>query len=105
MEFRVIRLIFASLFIIFTISGCGSSSTSTTTVVDDNPRNAKATPGDAEVIADTGYTHTVFDSAKEKCQHCHNDLYDTWTKSGHSVSWKGPIFQGQFQNVMRGRIT
>ncbi len=69
-----------------------------------NPRGAAATPGDAEVIADTGYQHTMFDSAKDKCQHCHNDLYDTWTQSGHSKAWTGPIFQSQFQNVVRGRI-
>ena len=70
----------------------------------DNPRNAAPSPGDAEVIAGTGYQHTLFDSAEGKCQHCHNDLYDTWTQSGHSKAWKGPIFQSQFQNVVRGRI-
>ena len=70
-----------------------------------NPRGAVASPGDAEVIADTGYQHTMFDSAEGKCQHCHNDLYDTWTQSGHSKAWKGSIFQGQFQGVVRGRIT
>jgi len=71
---------------------------------DSNPRNAAATPGDAETIANTGYKHTMFDSAEGKCQHCHNDLYDTWTKSGHSEAWTGPIFQNAFQGVMRARI-
>ena len=27
-----------------------------------------------EVIADTGYGNTLFDSADNKCQHCHNDF-------------------------------
>ncbi|MEE9494707.1 MAG: hypothetical protein V3W04_15210 [Gammaproteobacteria bacterium] len=71
---------------------------------NSNPRNAAATPGDAEVIAGTGYQHTLFDSAEGKCQHCHNDLYDTWTQSGHSKAWNGPIFQTQFQGVVRGRV-
>ncbi len=71
---------------------------------DSNPRNAAPTPGDSEVIANTGYQHTLFDSAEAKCQHCHNDLYDTWKLSGHSQAWTGPIFQTQFQNVIRGRI-
>ncbi|MEE9303556.1 MAG: multiheme c-type cytochrome [Thiotrichaceae bacterium] len=99
MQHRAIRLIFGSIFLIFSLSSCHNSDST-----DPNPRNAKATPGEAEVVADTGYQHTVFDSAKEKCQHCHNDLYDTWAQSGHSVAWKGPIFQGQFQNVVRARI-
>ncbi len=67
-------------------------------------RNAPPTPGDAEVIAGKGYRHTMFDSAEDKCQHCHNDLYDTWAKSGHSKAWRGAIFQSQFQGVVRGRI-
>ncbi len=70
----------------------------------DNPRNAAPTPGDSEVIAAKGYQHTLFDSAEDKCQHCHNDLYDTWTQSGHSEAWTGSIFQAQFQGVLRGRI-
>ncbi len=77
---------------------------SNTSLAENNPRNAAPTPGDAEVIANTGYQHTMFDSAEGKCQHCHNDLYDTWTQSGHSESWTGPIFQSQFQGVVRGRI-
>ncbi len=103
MQHKTIKLITTSLLLIFSLSSCHNSD-STATVPDPNPRNAKATPGESEVIAGTGYQHTVFDSAKEKCQHCHNDLYDTWAQSGHSVAWKGGIFQGQFQNVVRARI-
>ena len=103
MKHRATKLIIGSIFLIFSLSNCHNSNDDSTP--NPNPRNAKATPGEAEVVADTGYQHTVFDSAKEKCQHCHNDLYDTWTQSGHSVAWKGPIFQSQFQNVVRGRIT
>ncbi len=112
MKYRVFTFIIGSFFLLFSLNGCNNSKSSSPVVVPDpiitldpNPRNAKATPGESEVIAGTGYQHTVFDSAKEKCQHCHNDLYDTWTQSGHSTAWKGPIFQGQFQNVMRARIT
>ena len=58
-------------------------------------------PGEAEVIAGTGYTHTLFDSADNKCQHCHNDLYDTWKTSMHAKSWKDPIFQSKYQDFLR----
>ena len=69
--------------------------------VVDNPRNAAASPGDVEVIAGTGYQHTLFDSADNKCQHCHNDLYDTWKTSMHAKSWKDPIFQSKYQDFLR----
>ena len=58
-------------------------------------------PGDAEVIAGTGIGHTLFDSADNKCQHCHNDLYDTWKTSMHAKSWKDPIFQSKYQDFLR----
>ena len=58
-------------------------------------------PGEAEVIAGTGYQHTLFDSADNKCQHCHNDLYDTWKTSMHAKSWKDPIFQSKYQDFLR----
>jgi len=58
-------------------------------------------PGEAEVIAGTGYTHTLFDSADNKCQNCHNDLYDTWKTSMHAKSWKDPIFQSKYQDFLR----
>jgi hypothetical protein len=54
-----------------------------------------------EVIADTGYGHTLFDSADNKCQHCHNDLYDTWKTSMHAKSWVDPIFQVKYQDFLR----
>ena len=57
--------------------------------------------GDAEVIAGTGYEHTLFDSADNKCQNCHNDLYDTWKKSMHAKSWVDPIFQVKYQDFLR----
>ena len=58
-------------------------------------------PGDAEVIAGTGYQHTLFDSAEQKCQHCHNDLYDTWKTSMHAKSWADPLFQIKYQDFLR----
>ena len=54
-----------------------------------------------EVIAGTGYGHTLFDSANNKCQHCHNDLYDTWEKSMHAQSWIDPLFQVKYQDFLR----
>ena len=59
------------------------------------------TPGDAEVIAGHGYGNTLFVSANNKCQHCHNDLYDTWKTSMHAKSWKDPIFQSKYQDFLR----
>ena len=64
-------------------------------------RNAPPSAGDAEVIAGVGYGHTLFDSADNKCQHCHNDLYDTWKTSMHAKSWKDPIFQSKYQDFLR----
>ncbi|MBE9559415.1 MAG: hypothetical protein IMF15_01435, partial [Proteobacteria bacterium] len=67
----------------------------------DGGRTDLAGPGEAEVVAGTGYQHTLFDSADQKCQHCHNDLYDTWKTSMHAKSWKDPIFQSKYQDFLR----
>jgi len=67
----------------------------------DGGRTELSGPGEAEVIAGTGYTHTLFDSADNKCQNCHNDLYDTWKTSMHAKSWKDPIFQSKYQDFLR----
>lgn len=72
---------------------------------EDNPRNAAAHAGEVEVIAGTGYHNTLFDSADNKCQNCHNDLYDTWQKSMHAQSWVDPIFQSKFQDFLRVHIS
>ena len=58
-----------------------------------------------EVIAGTGYGKTLFDSADNKCQHCHNDLYDTWKTSMHAKSWEDPIFQSKYQDFLRLQIS
>jgi len=78
-------------------------SISQSALANDDGRTDKTGPGDdgVEVIAGTGYEHTLFDSANEKCQHCHNDLYDTWNKSMHAKSWKDPIFQSKYQDFLR----
>ncbi|MDB4575617.1 cytochrome c family protein [bacterium] len=67
----------------------------------DGGRTELEGPGDAEVIAGTGYQHTLFDSADNKCQHCHNDLYDTWKTSMHAKSWADPLFQIKYQDFLR----
>lgn len=66
-----------------------------------NPRNVPANPGEVVVHAGLGYHKTLFDSADNNCQHCHNDLYDTWKKSMHANSWKDPIFQTLYQDFLR----
>jgi hypothetical protein len=43
-------------------------------IATDDGRTDLEGPGEAEVVAGTGYEHTLFDSADNKCQHCHNDL-------------------------------
>ena len=68
-------------------------------------RTDLAGPGEAEVIAGTGYQHTLFDSAEQKCQHCHNDLYDTWKTSMHAKSWVDPIFQSKYQDFLRLQVS
>ena len=67
----------------------------------DGGRTELSGPGEAEVIAGTGYEHTLFDSAENKCQHCHNDLYDTWKTSMHAKSWADPLFQIKYQDFLR----
>lgn len=70
-----------------------------------NPRNAAADPGEVEVHAGLGYHKTLFDSANNKCQNCHNDLYDTWKQSMHAKSWADPVFQSLFQDYLRMSIS
>jgi len=72
-----------------------------TAQADTDGRTDLTGPGEAEVIAGIGYEHTLFDSADNKCQHCHNDLYDTWKKSMHAKSWADPIFQSKYQDFLR----
>jgi hypothetical protein len=68
-------------------------------------RMAAAEQGDAESETGIGYQHTLFDSADQKCQHCHNELYDTWKTSMHAKSWSDPIFQSAHQDFFRTHIT
>lgn len=58
----------------------------------------------AEYHTGIGYGSTVFDSPKNKCQNCHNELYDTWENSMHGKSWTDPIFQSKFQDFLRTHI-
>lgn len=67
-------------------------------------RTAAAKTGDAEYHTALGYGNTLFDSADNKCQHCHNELYDTWKSSMHGKSWTDPIFQSKFQDFLRTHI-
>lgn len=66
-----------------------------------NPRNVAASPGEVVVHAGLGYHKTLFDSADNNCQHCHNDVYDTWKQSMHAKSWLDPIFQSKYQDFLR----
>ena len=70
-------------------------------IADLDPGRTTDTLQDVEVLAGTGYTHTLFDSADKKCQHCHNDLYDTWKTSMHAKSWEDPLFQAKYQDFLR----
>jgi hypothetical protein len=70
-----------------------------------DPGRTTDTLQDVEVIANTGYGHTLFDSADKKCQHCHNDLYDTWKTSMHAKSWEDPLFQAKYQDFLRLQIS
>lgn len=76
-----------------------------TVCIADGGRTELTGPGEAEVIAGTGYEHTLFDSADNKCQHCHNDLYDTWKTSMHAKSWADPIFQSKYQDFLRLQVS
>ncbi len=67
-------------------------------------RNAPATVAESEYHTGTGFGKTLFDSAEKKCQHCHNELYDTWASSMHGQSWKDKIFQSKMQDFFRVHI-
>lgn len=93
------------------LGGCGSSDSSedessTVTYVDykGEQRTAMRDAGDAETLAGKGYEHTLLDSADKKCQHCHNELYDTWKTSMHAKSWSDKIFQTKHQDFLRTHI-
>jgi hypothetical protein len=88
-------------------TGCSDNEIPQTTTYTDylgEERTAKATPGAAEYHTGTGFEQTLFDSADKKCQHCHNELYDTWKSSMHGKSWVDPIFQSKFQDFLRTHI-
>ncbi|MCW9013766.1 MAG: cytochrome c family protein [Gammaproteobacteria bacterium] len=88
-QFKIVGIALTSFILMFSQAGLADG------------RTELSGPGEAEVIAGTGYTHTLFDSADNKCQHCHNDLYDTWKTSMHAKSWKDPIFQSKYQDFLR----
>ncbi|MEA1982458.1 MAG: multiheme c-type cytochrome, partial [Campylobacterota bacterium] len=67
-------------------------------------RHAPASVGASEYHTGTGYGNTLFDSAENKCQNCHNELYDTWEGSMHGRSWTDPIFQSKFQDFLRTHL-
>ena len=67
-------------------------------------RKSPKTAAAAEYHTGTGYGSTLFDSPKNKCQNCHNELYDTWENSMHGKSWTDPIFQSKFQDFLRTHI-
>ena len=100
--------------VVFTLTGCGGGSSTPTeeppateinyTGTDGSPRVAALTPGDAEVLANEGYQHTLFDTAEKKCQHCHNELFDSWKSSMHAKSWSDKIFQSKHQDFLRTHI-
>ncbi|PHR56886.1 MAG: hypothetical protein COA44_07190 [Arcobacter sp.] len=69
-----------------------------------NTRTAAATAGAAEYHTGKGYGNTLFGSADNKCQNCHNELYDTWKSSMHGKSWTDPIFQSKMQDFLRTHI-
>jgi hypothetical protein len=98
-----------SFFIVITLTllslqGC-DESVITYTDHKGQTRIAAAEPGDVESETGIGYEHTLFDSADYKCQHCHNEIYDTWKTSMHAKSWSDPIFQGAHQDFLRTHIT
>ncbi len=91
-------------------SGCSSDSNNSDTppatsieYIDykGETRTAAVTAGDAEYHTGAGFGKTMFDSADKKCQHCHNELYDTWKSSMHGKSWTDPVFQSKFQDFLR----
>lgn len=113
-----------SMGIVLSLSGCGGGSSTfteepiVTEPVPEEPaateitytdykgdmRTAALTPGDAEYHTGTGFDHTLLDSGDKKCQHCHNELYDTWKGSMHGKSWADPIFQSKFQDFLRTHL-
>jgi len=68
-------------------------------------RIAAPTAGAAEYHTGVDFNHTLFDSADKKCQHCHNQLYDTWKSSMHAKSWTDGIFQTKYQEYLRIQLS
>lgn len=107
----------ASTALILILSGCGSDSEPAlgdqSVRIDGSIdyidytgaiRNAPASAAAAEYHTGKGYGNTLFDSAENKCQNCHNELYDTWENSMHGKSWTDPIFQSKMQDFLRTHI-
>jgi len=104
-----------SSLVLLSFSACNSDSDSDDNTVVSNEiieytdykgetRTAPVSAAAAEYHTGTGYGNTLFDSADNKCQNCHNELYDTWKGSMHGKSWTDPIFQSKFQDFMRTHI-
>ncbi|MBN2817046.1 MAG: hypothetical protein JXQ67_10210 [Campylobacterales bacterium] len=68
-------------------------------------RTAPISAATAEYHTGVGFGNTLFDSSEQKCQHCHNELYDTWAGSMHGKSWTDPIFQSKFQDFLRIQLS
>ena len=100
--------------LVLMLSGCGSDNNNSTpppaaTTVDyidylGETRTAPITAAAAEYHTGKGIGETLFDSADQKCQNCHNELYDTWKGSMHGKSWTDPIFQSKFQDFLRTHL-
>lgn len=97
--------------IIFSLSGCGggsSTSTITETTTEEptvESRTDLAHAGEAEFPTGIHYGNTLFDSADKKCQNCHFELYDTWKTSMHAKSWTDGIFQTKYQEYLRIQLS
>jgi len=91
--------------IVFSLSGCGGGSSTTTEEPVVESRTDLAHAGEAEFPTGIHYGNTLFDSADKKCQMCHFELYDTWKTSMHSKSWTDGIFQKKYQEYLRVQLS
>ncbi|HEY9129805.1 MAG TPA: multiheme c-type cytochrome [Sulfurovum sp.] len=91
--------------IVFSLSGCGGGSSTSTEEPVVESRTDLAHAGEAEYPTGIHYGNTLFDSADKKCQNCHFELYDTWKTSMHSKSWTDAIFQTKYQEYLRIQLS
>ena len=94
LRFRKIAFILIAVFSVYLLGSCAKKDSETASASDEYLVSIVQQ-------ASTGPGRTLFESANDKCQHCHYDLHDSWENSMHAQSWSDQIFQTKYREFLR----